>query len=145
MDDRGIVVRWPAGAIEVCLLQSFQTGSANHPASFCSLGRGCYFSRRVKRLRRKVDDSPPSSVEIKMSGTVPPLTHMPTFRVTFLLLWNIHPTFGFLMSVSRKHWNSIFIIIIIIITRIIIIIINCNWVITRWQWLFYIYTNMEKK
>jgi len=25
---------------------------------------------------------------------------------------------------------------------IIIIIINCNWVITRWQWLFYMYTNM---
>jgi len=26
---------------------------------------------------------------------------------------------------------------------IIIIIINCNWVITRWQWLFYMYTNMR--
>ena len=22
-------------------------------------------------------------------------------------------------------------------------IINCNWVITRWQWLFYMYTNMN--
>ena len=28
---------------------------------------------------------------------------------------------------------------------IIIIIINCNLVITRWQWLFYMYTNMERK
>ena len=28
---------------------------------------------------------------------------------------------------------------------IIIIIINCNWVITRWQWLYYMYTNMERK
>jgi hypothetical protein len=28
---------------------------------------------------------------------------------------------------------------------IIIIFINCNWVITRWQWLFYIYTNMNRK
>ena len=28
---------------------------------------------------------------------------------------------------------------------IIIIIINCNWVVTRWQWLFYMYTNMKKK
>jgi hypothetical protein len=40
-------------------------------------------------------------------------------------------------------------IIIIIIIRIrikyIIIITNCNWVITRWQWLFYMYANMEKK
>jgi len=24
-------------------------------------------------------------------------------------------------------------------------IIYCNFVITRWQWLFYMYTNMEKK
>jgi len=28
---------------------------------------------------------------------------------------------------------------------IIIIFINCNLVVTRWQWLFYMYTNMEKK
>ena len=34
--------------------------------------------------------------------------------------------------------------IIIGIIIIIIIFINCNWVITRWQWLFYMYTNMEK-
>ena len=26
---------------------------------------------------------------------------------------------------------------------IIIIIINCSWVVTRWQWLFYIYTEYE--
>jgi len=34
--------------------------------------------------------------------------------------------------------NKFFIIIIIII-----IIINCNWVVTRWQWLFYLYTKYE--
>ena len=22
---------------------------------------------------------------------------------------------------------------------------NCNWVITRWQWLYYMYTNMERE
>ena len=27
----------------------------------------------------------------------------------------------------------------------IIIFINCNWVITRWQWLYYMYTNMGEK
>ena len=32
-----------------------------------------------------------------------------------------------------------------IIIIIIIIFINCNWVITQWQWLFYMYTNMGKK
>ena len=37
------------------------------------------------------------------------------------------------------------IIIIIIITIIITIFINCNWVVTQWQWLFYMYTNMKKK
>jgi len=26
-----------------------------------------------------------------------------------------------------------------------IIFINCNWVVTRWQWLFYMYTNMKEK
>jgi len=28
---------------------------------------------------------------------------------------------------------------------IIIIFINCNWVVTRWQWLFYMYTDTKKK
>ena len=35
------------------------------------------------------------------------------------------------------------IIIIIIIIFIIIIIIYCNWVVTRWQWLFNMYTKHE--
>ena len=39
----------------------------------------------------------------------------------------------------------IIIIIIIIISIIIIIIINCNWVLTRWQWLYYMYTNMKRE
>ena len=30
-----------------------------------------------------------------------------------------------------------------IIIIIIIIIINCNWVVTRWQWLFYMYAKYE--
>jgi len=29
------------------------------------------------------------------------------------------------------------------IIMIIIIFINCNWVFTRWQWLFYMYTKYE--
>ena len=37
----------------------------------------------------------------------------------------------------------IIIIIIFIIIIIIIIIINCSWVVTRWQWLFYTYTKYE--
>jgi len=30
-----------------------------------------------------------------------------------------------------------------IIIIIIIIITNCNWVVTRWEWLFYMYTKYE--
>ena len=37
------------------------------------------------------------------------------------------------------------ILLIIIIIIIIIIFIHCNWVVTRWQWLFYMYTNMKNK
>ena len=41
------------------------------------------------------------------------------------------------------HANILFNNIIIIIIIIITIIINCNWVVTRWQWLFYMYTKYE--
>ena len=34
------------------------------------------------------------------------------------------------------NWSEITIIIIIIF-------INCNWVVTRWQWLFFMYKNMK--
>ena len=40
-----------------------------------------------------------------------------------------------------EHGRTKLIIIIIIV----IIFIKCNFVITLWQWLFYMYTNMEKK
>jgi hypothetical protein len=35
------------------------------------------------------------------------------------------------------------VVVIIIIIIIIIIFINCNWVDTRWQWLFYMYTKYD--
>ena len=34
---------------------------------------------------------------------------------------------------------------VFLFTRVLIIFVNCHWVVTRWQWLFYMYTNMEKK
>ena len=43
------------------------------------------------------------------------------------------------ISIHKLLYFNFFIIIIIII----IIIINCNWVVTRWQWLFYMYTKHE--
>ena len=41
---------------------------------------------------------------------------------------------------DHKATKTVHLIIIIII---IIIIINCNWVVTRWQWLFYMHTKYE--
>jgi hypothetical protein len=40
-------------------------------------------------------------------------------------------------SYAIRHFINFIIIIIIII------IINCNWVVTLWQWLFYMYTKYE--
>jgi len=37
------------------------------------------------------------------------------------------------LSMSNMVWRI----------KIIIIFINCNWVITWWQWLFYMYTKQE--
>ena len=40
------------------------------------------------------------------------------------------------------RWEMSFAVALIIII-IIIIFIYCNWVVTRWQWLFYMYTKLE--
>ena len=49
------------------------------------------------------------------------------------------------MTRERGHYvtpQAVFVLLIIIII-IIIIIIYCNWVVTRWQWLVYMYTKHE--
>jgi len=43
--------------------------------------------------------------------------------------------FSFLQGKAPKEINKII--------TITIIFINCNWVVTRWQWLFYMYTEYE--
>jgi len=48
-------------------------------------------------------------------------------------------TFGCLLTSDNAAVFPVDVISIIII----IIIINCNWVVTRWQWLFYMYTKYE--
>ena len=55
------------------------------------------------------------------------------------LLYLLHlPVLNLLYRLYLKCLDPVYIIIIIII-----IIINCNWVVTRWQWLFYMYTKYE--
>jgi hypothetical protein len=55
-----------------------------------------------------------------------------------------HDSYSYLHHLLRKD-NAFTQIVYLIIIIIIIIFINSNWVITRWQWLFYMYTNIKKK
>ena len=43
----------------------------------------------------------------------------------------------------RVFPNVLLLLLLLIIIIIIIIFVNCNWVVTRWQWLFYMYTKYE--
>ena len=59
----GFGVRIPAGVRDFSLLQIVQTGSGPHPAS-CSVSTGVH-SPGIKRRGRDVDQSRPSSAEVK--------------------------------------------------------------------------------
>jgi hypothetical protein len=56
----------------------FSTGSGAHPAS-CLMGTGAG-SPGVKRQEHKADHSPPSGVEVKNDGAIPPLPHMSSWH-----------------------------------------------------------------
>ena len=68
--------------------------------------------------------------------------YISTFR-SMCAVPNMAVLCSFLTSWFPGMCIIIVIIILIIILIIIIIIINCNWVVTRWQWLFYMYTKYE--
>ena len=55
-------------------------------------------------------------------------------RYTFIV-WLVFTVVGQRVSVEE--------LMKMIMMIIIIIIIYCNWVVTRWQWLFYMYTKYE--
>jgi hypothetical protein len=63
LDDRSSRVRLPAGAGNFSLLHRVQTGSGAHPASYPVGTRGSFPG--VKWPGREVEDSPPSSAEVK--------------------------------------------------------------------------------
>jgi len=63
LDDQMISVRFPAGAGNFSLRQRVQNGSGAHPASY-PVGSGA-LSLGVKQSRSEVDQSPPSSAEVK--------------------------------------------------------------------------------
>ena len=49
----------------------------------------------------------------------------------------------YMTKTMMKMMMMMMMIMVIIIIIIIIIFIYCNWVVTRWQWLFYMYTKHE--
>jgi hypothetical protein len=62
LDDRGVGVRVPVGS-KIFSSQRRQTGSGAHPASY-KIGTGD-LSSAVKRPGREVDNSPPTSADVK--------------------------------------------------------------------------------
>ena len=58
------------------------------------------------------------------------------WRSEYMKKRKTHGEFALTSEFSVKH---------LIIIIIIIIIINCNWVVTWWQWLIYMYTNIYIK
>jgi hypothetical protein len=63
LDDRGIEVRFPAGAEDFSSSLCVQTGSGAHPVS-CTMDTGGTFPGGKARPGRDGDHSPPSSVEV---------------------------------------------------------------------------------
>jgi hypothetical protein len=47
------------------------------------------------------------------------------------------------MSFAAAAAAAAAVVVVVVVVVVVILFINCNWVITRWQWLFYIYTNMS--
>jgi len=68
-------------------------------------------------------------------------TTMPIIRSSRILYSGCY--LWYLVLWFSSCWSGVELRVIIII--IIIIIINCNWVVTRWQLLIYMNTNMKKK
>jgi hypothetical protein len=60
------------------LLRNFQTGSGAYLASY-PVGTGA-LNQRVKRQLREAEHSPPSSVEVKNTGSISPLSHTSSWR-----------------------------------------------------------------
>jgi hypothetical protein len=63
-DDRGVVIRFPAGAKDSSPIKNGETGSRAHPATYSVSTRG--LSLGLKRAGREVDLLPQSSAEINV-------------------------------------------------------------------------------
>ena len=73
---------------------------------------------------------------VSMLTTRPPKPSKRLLNFVMSVRLSVHPQEKTRLTLER------FLLQIILM---IIICINCDWVIARWQWLFYMHTNMEKK
>jgi hypothetical protein len=64
----------PAGARELYVLQSFQTGSETHSTSFSMVTVAS--SPIINWLGCESELSPPSDVDVKNGGCIPPIHHV---------------------------------------------------------------------
>jgi hypothetical protein len=71
LDNRGLRVRFQAGAVKFSLHYRVQNGSGAHPASYPMGTRA--LSLEVKRPGRETDHSSPSSGDQRISGAIPAL------------------------------------------------------------------------
>jgi hypothetical protein len=70
------MVEFPTGARDFSLLHIIHTSSGTYPASIqWALGA---LSLGIKQKEHEAEHSPPSSLEVKNSGVIPPIPHMPS-------------------------------------------------------------------
>jgi hypothetical protein len=72
-------VRFQAGARDLSLLHSVQTGSGAHPASIQWVP-GALYPGAKRPGREETDYSPSSSAEVKNGGAIPPLPNTTSWR-----------------------------------------------------------------
>jgi hypothetical protein len=71
-------VRFSAGAKELSLLHSIQTGSGAHPASY-PMGTGGFFPG-LKQPGCEYHHAPPCSADVMNGGAIPPLPHISSWK-----------------------------------------------------------------
>ena len=74
------------------------------------------------------------------------ISHIISYHITsYIISYHIyHISHNIIYHIISHHITHIlYYIILYYIILYYIILMNCNWVVTRWQWLFYMYTKYE--
>jgi hypothetical protein len=109
LDGQGIGVRFLAGAIDVSVLQSVQTGSGADPALYeLSIG-SCFCG--IKRSGREADQSPLSVTDVKnewsYTSTTTFISYLPTWYCALWLALGSPGFMGFEELCRSVQWNCV--------------------------------------